>query len=169
MRSKCQNASSDHFDLLPFVAILMGTLGCLLFITLSVVSLSLTPAKAGPDRTAQNKKPVLIEWAKPVSTIIENGRRVAVNWSPSAWEALETRASLKSASPEIPTEMKRLLNEIGSQPARRYILFAVRPSGFKAFSAMADLCKQRHIDIGFYPIGENDAVKGIPRSMEVIK
>lgn len=166
MKRDRQSASADRFDLLPFVAILMCTLGCLLFITLSVASLSLTRPGGGEVFRA-TEQAVLIEWGYRASAFKENGRRVEVAWDAAAWESMETGSVLRTGVAGIPPEMRDLLDEISSQRGKRYALFAVRPSGFKSFAAMRALCEQRHIRVGYDTIGEESKVELMHRSDKV--
>ena len=56
---------SEHFDLLPFINILMCTLGCLLLIALSVAGLSLSAAPevwAPSGATSERSEPILMIW-----------------------------------------------------------------------------------------------------------
>jgi hypothetical protein len=58
--------SSEHFDMLPFIGLLMCVLGVLLFVTLSVAALAIGPnvREGWVPITAQDRKkvPILLEW-----------------------------------------------------------------------------------------------------------
>ena len=61
-----EDYSKDHFDLLPFIAILMCMLGCLLLVTISIAALSMGPgADEGwmllRDSQDSSKESILIE------------------------------------------------------------------------------------------------------------
>lgn len=68
--------NNEHFDMLPFIGLLMCVLGVLLFVTLSVAALALGPnVKEGwlpPDAQDRNKVPILLEW-DGTSAVIDNG------------------------------------------------------------------------------------------------
>lgn len=84
-----EDFSRDHFDLLPFINILMCTLGCLLLVTLSIAALSLGPsagegwiASQRDSTPATRKQPVLIEWdGTAVSAHLPAGR-IQAKWTP---------------------------------------------------------------------------------------
>jgi hypothetical protein len=82
-----QFQDKDHFDLLPFIAILMCTLGCLLFVTLSVAALSIGPGRGEgwvPDKAEGTQKtPVLVEWDGTVAVLHREGHRIKVRWHSS--------------------------------------------------------------------------------------
>jgi len=150
--------SSDHFDLLPFVAILMCTLGCLLFITLSVVSLTKPGTVIKINRGKQKKQPVLIFWSERVTAIQNGSQEKIIRWDDATWHKMETESLPNAASPAIPLELQNTLAEIGRHSDTSFAFFAVRPSGFKSFETMRRLCKQLHLDIGFYPVDETGKV-----------
>jgi hypothetical protein len=158
--SRKRNTQTDHFDLLPFVAILMSTLGCLLFITLSIASVNLTVPTVGLAPTGESKTPVLIDWRKGISTVSRKGAAASViPWSDAQWSVLENTNASNAGKADLPSKLNAALQEISSDPKHTYALFAVRPSGFAAFSAMHAICQQRNIDVGYYPVGEKDKVK----------
>src|ERR1044072_1549402 len=57
---------SEHFDMLPFIGLLVCILGVLLFVTLSVAAIALGPNVTEGwlpiDAQVRNKIPVLVEW-----------------------------------------------------------------------------------------------------------
>jgi hypothetical protein len=104
MGSNSANECGDHFDLLPFIAILMCVLGCLLLVTLSMAAVCVgvgagegwTPVAnpqtpitrpgagregiPGSDPVA-NKIPILIEWDGTTAIIHRDPERISVTWS----------------------------------------------------------------------------------------
>src|SRR5947209_7863817 len=130
-----RSEDADHFDLLPFIAILMCTLGCLLFTTLSVAALSLgTGAAEGwipvVDPKRPHKTPVLIEWDERLTTIHRDRRVIVARWSQAGWEALtgDTPAGSGGAA-HPPPEVRSLLDDLARHRETDYALFAVRPAG----------------------------------------
>ncbi|MGH9769906.1 MAG: hypothetical protein ACREAB_20980 [Blastocatellia bacterium] len=157
----------DHFDLLPFIAILMCVLGCLLLVTLSVAALSLG-AGAGegwipvPDRERAVKTPVLIEWDGKVATIHRQGRKIQAKWEMSELSRIRIGGewyTLSGLDEKLDPELKKLLDELESRRATHYALFAVRPSGFDNFERFANQFRSRQIDVGYEPIKQQKPVR----------
>lgn len=150
MNPRNKGNGGDHFDLLPFINILMCTLGCLLLVTLSLASLSLGSADetwaivcCKDERPA--KTPVLVEW---------DGETIAVHWKHGeedlAW-------SPGSSSPAL----RSLLGDFEQMAESHYALFAVRPSGFHTFSTLRRLFQEKELDVGYEPIAQNRPVPTI--------
>ena len=175
------NGNSDHFDLLPFIAILMCVLGCLLLVTMSMaaISVGVDAGKRGEGWTVvrqadeHKKTPILIEWDGSAAVIHRDGSKVSVKWSkPSGFLV---RGSLLSgskgsdddgpiwisskATPESDKEFHKQLKELEGLRATHYALFAVRPSGFKTFNRFADEFRGRKIDVGYEPIRQERPVR----------
>lgn len=164
-----EDQSKDHFDLLPFIAILMCVLGCLLLVTMGVAALSIGPGVGEGwiptrDPKTESKKPILIEWDGTTATIHRDGRRVQAKWSKpsgvllSDGEWYELKQEPGSESPEL----RRFLDELKNQRATHYALFAVRPSGFASFNRFADEFRRFKIDVGYEPIKQEKAVRLLP-------
>lgn len=174
----------DHFDLLPFIAILMCTLGCLLFVTLSVAALSI-----GPDRgegwivgakRSDGRQPVLVEWDGVAAVLHRDGRRLKVPWQsndaelpapspatvatagagvgpvPLAGVSQETVAGGPGASRQL--TFHTMMSWFYENRQTQYVLFAVRPSGFGSFDEFAEEFRTRGIKIGYEPIAQGRAV-----------
>lgn len=151
---------NDHFDLLPFVAILLCVLGCLLFITLSIAGLSLTRPKTGVYVAGQDKKPILVEWGQNNTTIQKNGKRIAIIWTAAQWNKLKHADMISLDELRLPKVLQETINDVSAQSSTQYIFFTVRPSGFETFAQIYRKCKEKHnIDIGYYPIAENENVE----------
>lgn len=142
--------SSEHFDLLPFIGLLMCVLGVLLFVTLSVAALALGPnVKEGwlPLEDQERKKiPILLEWDGK-SAIIHNGNQL---------KSIE--AFLESGDKNSP-ELLNFLTEMTGKRKTHYVLFAVRPSGFKNFQLLADEFRGKKVDVGYEPIPQDKNVR----------
>jgi len=150
MSHRNENIDKDHFDLLPFIAILMCMLGTLLLVTISVAALSMGPGLGEgwiPVRegTETSKTPVLIEWDGTVTTFHRDGKKIP----------LRLTAITEQNNPEF----DRLLEELVQNRETHYALFAVRPSGFDSFNEFANAFKSRDISIGYEPIKQERSVR----------
>ena len=157
---------SDHFDLLPFIAILMCLLGTLLLITMGMTAINLGPgAKEGwtilNDTINKSKTPILIEWDGETAVIHRNTRQILAKWSSSTQKVFTKNGksvqfsdslSLDSALWNVIVELKRDHNF-------KFALFAVRPSGFKNFNLFAEEFRNRNITIAKEPIEQDKKVR----------
>jgi hypothetical protein len=174
MLTRNSDQNKDHFDLLPFIAILMCLLGCLLLVTLSIAALSLGVGVGEgwiptSDEGRAAKTPVLIEWDGKAALIHRPGRRTRAAWTPAFTRAelgdgpldfaklseLLSRKEKQALDPAL----RELLDELAAQSATHYALFAVRPSGFETFDRFADLFRDRKIDVGYEPIAQEKSVR----------
>ncbi len=161
-----RNSNTDHFDLLPFIAILMCVLGCLLLVTMSVAALSIGPSVgegwlANPKQLQTAKTPVLIEWDGTVATFHFGNLKKSVKWSsPSRIRIGGTWFVVRDSEPDAERqEFERLLDAISDQSDTTYALFAVRPSGFGNLYRFANEFRSRKINVGYEPIDQNKAVR----------
>jgi hypothetical protein len=139
----------DHFNLLPFIAILMCVLGTELLVTMSMAALSLGAGATegwvpAVDSTRTTKTPVLVEW---------DGRKALIHRG----KAREELAVALDKTP--PPAIARFLDEMASQRETAYVLFAVRPGGFENYYQLAQAFRERKIAVGFEPIEQNKAVR----------
>jgi hypothetical protein len=145
-----RNSSSEHFDLLPFIGLLMCVLGVLLFVTLSVAALALGPnVKEGwlpLDAQDRNKIPILLEWDGE-SAVIHSGNQLK-----------SIQAFLDPGDKNTP-ELLTFLSEMIAKRKTHYVLFAVRPSGFKNFQLLADKFREKKVDVGYEPIPQDKNVR----------
>jgi hypothetical protein len=146
----------DHFDLLPFVAILMGLLGTLLLVTLGLAALRLSSGQVpevwcieGGAKT-RRMTPVLVEWDGTQAVVHEGDARITVPWQVPAGPAAGTAMS---AAPQ------RLLNIFTERKGTHYALFAVRPAGFATFRQMAQRLRANNIAIGYEPLPAGRAIR----------
>jgi hypothetical protein len=153
----------EHFDMLPFIAILMCTLGSLLYVTLIVASLCIGPGagigwipvyKEGQP----HKVPVLIEWDGKVATVHRDGKRVRVAWDGLEEVTEESGHGDRGAA----ASLGEILSDLAARRETHYALFAVRPSGFENFQLFAHQFRQLQIDIGYEPMGEDRPVRLLP-------
>jgi len=161
--SRARNGNAvDHFDLFPFISILVCTLGFLLMVTLSVVAISLGPGARmvivpePVDPTAVpmaiagrpvGEKPLLIEWDGSQVTI--HPSRVQVPWA----AASENEGMNDS-------HFGQLLKAVRQNRGRYYVFVAVRPSGFGNLGDLIDLMDHQKIKYGYEPF-EQDRPLGI--------
>lgn len=145
-----RNSSAEHFDLLPFIGLLMCVLGVLLFVTLSVAALALGPnAKEGwLPLEADNKKkiPILVEWDGK-SAIVHMGKQ------------LDSIQAFSDSAAKSTPELSSFVGEMTAKRKTHYVLFAVRPSGFKDFQLLADEFREKKVDVGYEPIPQDKHVR----------
>ncbi|MBN1395263.1 MAG: hypothetical protein JW959_09585 [Pirellulales bacterium] len=175
--------NADHFDLLPFIAILMCVLGCLLLVTMSMAAISVGVdvgkrgegwTVAGPVEEGRRKTPVLIEWDGGAAVIHCDDKKVAVKWSqPSGVLVSRSVFGIDQATngedeliwvslgevPESDKEFHEQLKYLEGLRETHYALFAVRPSGFKTFNRFADEFRRLKIDVGYEPIRQERPVR----------
>ena len=128
----------------------MCVLGVLLFVTLSVAALALGPnVKEGwlpLDAQDRKKMPILLEWDGK-SAVIHSGNQL---------KTIET--FLDSGDKNTP-EFLNFLTEMTAKRKTHYVLFAVRPSGFKNFQLLADEFREKKVDVGYEPIPQDKNVR----------
>lgn len=146
-------ATSDHFDLLPFISILMCVLGCLLLVTISISAISIgagaaeawTPQGIGSEGTnAPAKDPILVEWDGKVATFQLQKRSVLGEWS--------------EASPKGNAAFQGALKSVATRKDRSYLLVAVRPSGFTTLLPLLDVLRDAGLDVGYEPVEQGRSV-----------
>jgi len=157
----------DHFDLLPFIAILLCMLGCLLLVTLSVAAISLG-AGAGegwipsPDPNAKNA--ILVEWDGATLVVHRPAGHETIKWSaPVKTQSGDRTYYVAPDEGDVDPAYRKFLTELQTAKSRDYALFAVRPSGFDQFEFMASNFREMGIDIGSEPLAEGKSVKLLPR------
>lgn len=159
-----QSQTSDHFDLLPFIAILMCMLGCLLMVTMSIAALSIGPGVGEgwiPRRSPEmkNMTPILIEWDGEKAIIHdEDGIKVA-KWSEPSGYLLSNGTWYPLKGRTLSADISAFLESMSKRRATHYALFAVRPSGFGNFQLFADEFRGRKIDVGYEPIRQDKPVR----------
>lgn len=174
MRYAREDHSRDHFDLRPFIAIMMCVLACLLLVTMSIAALSIGPGVGegwvpSGDAGSAAKQPVLIEWDGTVAVVHQgSGRRLIGKWSGGQ--------SLSIVNGEIVAEtlssdgiLEGVLSDLERRRDTHYALFAVRPSGFATLNRFADVFRDRKIAVGYEPIVQDKAVRLLRGQGERIK
>lgn len=170
-----KQTDSEHFDMLPFISILMCTLGCLLYVTLIISSLCIGPG-AGEgwipiyDKGMPHKQPVLFEWDGKVVTIHgDGGRTKRVPWKPETFTiTLPGGQVLALTGDDSPSSspLSEAITELDRKRETHYALFAVRPSGFSSFGGLVGRFRAKNIDVGYEPIPDGRPVrllKGVGR------
>jgi len=168
-------ANEDHFDLLPFITILMAVLGTLLLVTMSLAAISVGPGlgegwvPTADDDNPSTKTAVLLEW---------DGTHVIAHWPDGKQTAKFVRryrirgkiyrrgeerpdgsAPLVEMDDEALGAWDEILSRLEHKKEDQYALFAVRPSGFGNFHTMTREIRSRGIDIGYEPIEQNRPVR----------
>ena len=150
------NASSDHFDLLPFIAILMCLLGSLLLITMSMAAINIGPVQGwipSKDVNETTKTPLLVEWDGQTMTIQYPAGFKQIYLGREYMDWFDSDVNFKSP------EMLDFLKEMKDCNSTSYVLFAVRPSGFGNFQILANKFTTKKIDIGYEPIDQGKPVR----------
>lgn len=169
MSARLEASGKDHFDLLPFIAILMCVLGCLLLVTMSIAALSIGPGLGegwipGAADRAATKVPVLIEWDGKTATVQRDGTRTELAWAPVE----RLHATIDGRDVELTTEhapdparaaFDTFVDELARQRDTHYALLAVRPSGFKNYGQFAFEFRRRRITLGSEPIDQQKSVR----------
>ncbi len=148
------SGQEDHFDLLPFIAILLCVLGTELLVTMSMATISLgvgagegwIPTK---DPAHATKTPTLIEWDGKVATVQRKGGE----------EKIPVAVEDDTPSPAL----QQLLDELAAKRETDYALFAVRPSGFENYFRLAAKFRKRNIRVGDEPVEQGKKVKLVER------
>lgn len=160
------SSGQDHFDLLPYISILMCVLGTLLLVTLGFAALSIGPGVGEgwivtPAPGVRAKTPLLVEWDGEFATFHGEGGPARAAWleetPPGAGSERGRDASLRTRTRTA--EMLRLISILESRRSTDYALFAVRPSGFDSFRAFVHDFRKKGIDVGYEPIGQSRSVK----------
>lgn len=157
MSIQTNNQHQDHFDLLPFIAILMCLLGTLLLVTISIAALSIGPGVGEgwipiKSKDVNTKTPVLIEWDGTHAVLHRKNKRIELKWLP---QSTEEYWKTEERSPEH----LALLDSLRILRITHYALFAVRPSGFDTFNAIVREYRKKEIDVGYEPIEQNKSVR----------
>lgn len=144
------SGQEDHFNLLPFIAILLCVLGTELLVTMSMATISLgvgagegwVPSK---DPTKSTKAPILIEWDGKVATVQRKSG--------------DEKIPVTFVEDGPPPALKGLLDELYARRESDYALFAVRPSGFENYFRLAAVFRKRGIDVGDEPVEQGKRVR----------
>lgn len=161
------HATKDHFDLLPFIAILMCVLACLLLVTMSIAALSIGPAVGegwvpSNQTDTDSKLPVLIEWDGSTAVFHRDGDKVSVKWSPTTNPIKIGGQRFELPGSNVDSSLKEfaeILGELSRKKETHYALFAIRPSGFETFGRLVYEFRRRGISVGYEPIDQEKQVR----------
>lgn len=147
-----------HFDLLPFIALMMIVLATLLFINMTLAAINIGAGAAeGWIPTIvpgeEHKEPVLVEWDGETVIIqtakqprqIHIGKQLQQWWN-SDW-------TFKNQ------ELGEFLEQMSRTAKTRYVLFAVRPSGFENFQTLAAEFRNKGVSVGYEPVEQDKRIR----------
>lgn len=145
-----ESGEEDHFNLLPFIAILLCVLGTELLVTMSMATVSLgvgagegwVPSK---DPAKPTKNPLLIEWDGAIATV--------------QWKTGDEKIPVNVTDKAVPAPLKNVMDVLAAKRATDYALFAVRPSGFESYFRLAAMFRQRGIVVGDEPVEQGKRVR----------
>jgi hypothetical protein len=168
--------ATDHFDLLPFIAILMCTLGTLLLVTLSMAAVNLGPGAGEtwiptPDASRPTKIPVLFQWdgntlvvdRENVRTQIKIPLELYIQTPDGSQEEKAAKEQVDAGFAQLESDV---LEDLERQRETHYALFAIRPSGFNSFGGFRNRFQKRNISIGTEPIEQGKPVKMIEKKAQ---
>jgi hypothetical protein len=146
---------TDHFDLLPYIAILMCTLGTLLLMTLSMTAINVGPGAGigivpAVDANMPTKQPVLIEWDGRQAFVHREQQREAIRV-----DQLQIWVDGKARDDTEEEKLESILEDLTENAKTQYALFAVRPSGFSNFMSFRERFDRRRIPIGYEPFEQD--------------
>ena len=148
----------DHFDLLPFIALMMIVLATLLFITIAMTSINVGAGAAEgwvPSATpdGNTKIPILVEWNGERLTIQRRAGHERITLGEESRRWWNSDLDFKSV------ELRSFLAEMIGNKETHYILFAVRPSGFGNFQTLASEFRNKGVSVGYEPVEQGRVVR----------
>jgi len=153
-----RSPSTDHFGLLPFISLMMTVLATVLFISSAIASINLGAGVAegwipvkGDEQLS--KVPVLVEWdGETIYIHRENGHQeIALGKEPRRWWNSDWEFRNR--------DMRDFIVEMTNKKTSHYVLFAVRPTGFKTLQTVASEFRTNGVSIGYEPIEQGKAVR----------
>lgn len=176
-RRRKQN--TETVSLFPMFNILIGVLGCLIFIVGSVLALSMGAEKniivdnQFEGGVTQKKEPVYIEWDGK-SITVHPGRQITlinleeaklskkdlqeiVSTSGSVEEMMEKARVFRAKrmrSQFKDTFFEETFNDVFENRENKYFIVLVRPAGFKSMIKFRNFLMAQGIDVGYEPVGE---------------
>jgi hypothetical protein len=156
--------STDHFDLLPFIAILMCTLGTLLLVTLCMAAINMGPGAGEAwiptnETNRVNRIPVLVEWDGEAATVHRADKRERIRLAfTRSIKIVDGQLKIEEPEDDRP-RFESFLSEMALMTNTHYALFAVRPSGFKSFLSLRSEFEDKDISVGYEPIPQGKSVR----------
>lgn len=156
------NLSDEHeegISLFPMFNILACTLGVMVFILATVATVSLGADKAveivavvAPD-DPEPRTPIWLEWDGTDLAVVPAGESVTFDRDLREFPSWESTYQFISATVGG-TRLGSLIAEIGLDPANRYVVLLVRPSGFRNLLEIRSYFEFLGIDVGYEPIDQ---------------
>jgi hypothetical protein len=149
--------------LFPFFDLMVCTLGVLILLAGSIVSLSLqttgitiTNADVETIRGDSQKTPLYIEWTGYGIMIYPSRMHVPIAMPPAGNTARDIARIEQDLAVQIrQSHFGPVLECLRQYNQTRYLVALVRPSGFESFLFFRDLVIALGVDIGYEPIGEH--------------
>jgi hypothetical protein len=173
MARRHEDLSQDHFDLLPFIAVLMCTLACLLLVTMGMATISIGPGVGEgwipvQEETRASKTPILIEWDGTGALVHREGRQIPMRWAARPLFRVNDGTCLTLKDGQVVplsqghirenVALQEFLDELEALRTTHYALLAVRPEGFSSFWQFSNEFRCRNIDVGYEPIASGRPV-----------
>lgn len=161
---------SDHFDLLPFISILMCVLGCLLLVTISMASISMgldageawLPTKRESSKGVGDRIPLLVEWDGEEVTFHFGKSKITAAYSADEFQNVTiaggTYLLKKKERNPLNKAFYDAIDRMQAIKDTHYALIAVRPSGFKSLSEITMQFRDKNILIGYEPLAQTKKV-----------
>ncbi len=135
-------------DLFPFLTILACTLGVLLMVAVTLICGRVANVPEHWAMSGESKlEPQLILWEGTRVLIDSPQGPIAVPWS-----AASANGGIND------TAFGKLFQNAIANRTSRYILIAVRPSGFESFYAVATMIREKGVRVGYWPIPQEKVV-----------
>lgn len=129
-----------HVNMTSFMDIITGTVGCILMIMLSMILCA----------TENPVKDIIIK-AKQIE---QGEKEKQAKYIEATYEGVILYPSGKKVSltgmEESDSDFMKLLKRI--DPDNEYIIFAIRPDGYKSFQKARDLVEKKNVEVGYEPI-----------------
>lgn len=131
-------------ELFPFLSVLACTIGSLMLLIVLISSQAFSEEKEvtiiprAEEQKTESKEPFYIE-LKEKGLILHPSRE---------YVPIERAFNEGSA-------FMKLIREVENQKDKKYLILAVRPSGYEIFDRVRAEIEQRKIDLGYEPVNQN--------------
>lgn len=146
-----QSDDGDHFDLLPFINIMVCVLGSMLVMTLSIAGLDLRKPAAswlmGSECCDARQPPMVMEW---------DGSALLAHYPDRILRFDIARRSAGLSQEALGQVLAKLRSE-----RRSYVLIAVRPNGFSTLHDLKLAFRGAGISIGAQPVHNSEEVRSV--------